>query len=91
MNGEVAYKYKMSTLQAALGTAQLERLDELVGHRRMLFAAYREGLAGLEGITLNAEPAGVFNSYWMITARCTRRLVARPSAVMLSAIGRSSP
>jgi len=68
MNGEVAYKYKMSALQAALGTAQLERLDELVAHRRMLFAAYREGLAGVSGVTLNAEPEGVFNSYWMVTA-----------------------
>ncbi len=66
-NGEVAYKYKMSSLQAALGTAQLERLDVLVAHRRMLLAAYREKLAGLEGVTLNAEPEGVFNSCWMIT------------------------
>lgn len=68
VNSEVAYKYKMSALQAALGTAQLERLDELVAHRRMLFDAYREGFSGLEGVTLNAEPRGVFNSYWMITA-----------------------
>ncbi|MBL8958116.1 MAG: DegT/DnrJ/EryC1/StrS family aminotransferase [Myxococcaceae bacterium] len=67
-NQEVAYKYKMSSLQAALGTAQLERLDELVAHRRMLFAAYREELGGVKGVTLNAEPAHVFNSYWMVTA-----------------------
>src|ERR1700687_2044216 len=29
MNSEVAFKYKMSALQAALGLAQLERIDEL--------------------------------------------------------------
>jgi perosamine synthetase len=68
INDEVAYKYKMSALQAALGLAQLERLDELVEHRRMLFGAYREGLGDIEGLTLNAEPEGVKNSYWMVTA-----------------------
>lgn len=68
LNSEVGYKYKMSALQAALGTAQLERLHELVSHRRMLFDAYREGFDGFRGVTLNAEPQGLFNSYWMITA-----------------------
>ena len=29
-NTEVAYKYKMSSMQAALGLAQLERIDELI-------------------------------------------------------------
>lgn len=66
-NGEVAQKYKMSALQAALGLAQLERLGELVAHRRALFAAYREAFAGCEGLTLNAEPEGTLNSYWMVT------------------------
>ena len=38
MNGEVAFKYKMSALQAALDLAQLERIDELVARRRQIFA-----------------------------------------------------
>ena len=66
-NTEVAYKYKMSSLQAALGLAQLERLDQLVARKRQLFAWYRERLEGLPGITLNAEPEGTLNSYWMVT------------------------
>ncbi len=66
-NREIAYKYKMSAMQAALALAQLERLDELVAHKRRLFAAYQRGLAGLAGVQLNAEPSGTFNSYWMST------------------------
>src|SRR5262249_5542041 len=53
-NGEVAFKYKMSALQAALGLAQLERIDELVSRKREIFGWYRRGLAGLGA--LNAEP-----------------------------------
>jgi perosamine synthetase len=67
-NTEVAYKYRMSGLQAALGLAQLERVEELVARKRQLFAWYRRGLEGVAGITLNPEPAGTRNSYWMVTA-----------------------
>lgn len=66
-NAEVAYKYKMSSMQAALGLAQLERIDELVARKREIFAWYREELAAVPGLTLNQEPAGTLNSYWMVT------------------------
>jgi perosamine synthetase len=66
-NAEIAYKYKMSSMQAALGLAQLERIEELVNRKRQIFAWYREHLVGVEGLTLNPEPAGVKNSYWMVT------------------------
>lgn len=66
-NTEVAYKYKMSSMQAALGLAQLERIDELLERKRQQFQWYKEGLAGINGITLNAEPKGVRNAFWMVT------------------------
>lgn len=66
-NRMVGFKYRMSQLQAAFGLAQLERLDDLVAHKREIFSAYSERLAGVPGITLNAEPQGLFNSYWMST------------------------
>jgi perosamine synthetase len=66
-NEEVAYKYKMSAVQAALGLAQLERIDELVTKKRQIFAWYKENLSGVEGITLNYEAPGTKNTYWMVT------------------------
>ena len=66
-NTEVAYKYKMSSMQAALGLAQLERIDELINRKRELFKWYQDELGGLDGITLNAEPEGTLNTYWMVT------------------------
>jgi len=67
-NAEIGQKYKMSSLQAALGLAQLERLEELVARKREIFAWYQSALKGATGITLNAEPAETRNSYWMVTA-----------------------
>ncbi|MBP1157792.1 MULTISPECIES: DegT/DnrJ/EryC1/StrS family aminotransferase [unclassified Paenibacillus] len=66
-NTEVGYKYKMSSLQAALGLAQLERVEDLVKRKREIFSWYAEELAEVEGIRLNSENPDVKNTYWMIT------------------------
>jgi perosamine synthetase len=68
LNDEIGFKYKMTSMQAALGLAQLERIDELVGRKREIFSWYASRLGGVEGVMLNVEPQGVRNSYWMATA-----------------------
>lgn len=64
-NYEVTYKYMPFNLQAALGYAQFQRLDELVNKKREIWQMYKERLAEVEDIELNAEPEGVFNSVWI--------------------------
>ena len=81
-NTEVAYKYKMSSMQAALGTAQLERVEELVRRKREIFAWYAEELAGLPGVTLNYEAPGTKNTYWMVTAVLAESLGLRKERLM---------
>lgn len=67
-NSEVAFKYKMSSMQAALGLAQVERADELVNRKREIFGWYADELQDIAGITLNPESENTKNSYWMTTA-----------------------
>jgi perosamine synthetase len=66
-NTEVAYKYKMTSMQAALGLAQLERIDELIERKRQIFNWYQEKLGTIDGITLNYEAPDTKNTYWMVT------------------------
>lgn len=66
-NHEIAFKYKMSPVTAAIGIAQMERIDDLVAYKRRLFGWYADRLGGRNDLTLNAEPEGVSNSYWMVT------------------------
>jgi len=66
-DSEMAFKYKMSSMQAALGLAQLEWIEELVDRKREIFVWYAEALADAEGITLNSEAPGTKNTYWMVT------------------------
>ncbi len=67
LNTKVAYKYRMSGVQAALGLGQAERLDALTDKKREIFDWYRTELAGVPGVRLNAEPEGTHNTYWMVT------------------------
>ncbi len=67
-NSEVAFKYKMSAMQAALGLAQLERIDELVDGKRRIFSLYQDRLMDLACLSLNFEAPGTKSSYWMVTA-----------------------
>jgi perosamine synthetase len=64
-NYEVTYKYMPFNLQAAMGYAQFQRLDELIAKKRWIFDSYRERLGDIEDIQLNAEPAEGFNSVWI--------------------------
>lgn len=62
----VGLKYKMSNLQAAIGLAQLTRLDELVASKRAIFSQYKQLLNHLN-IQWNVESKSDVNSYWMPT------------------------
>ena len=66
-NDEIGYKYKMSNIQAALGLAQLERIDELVDKKRLINSWYKRELSGVPGIQLNSEAPQARNIYWMST------------------------
>lgn len=64
---EVGYKFKISNIQAAIGCAQVQRLDELIAEKRRIFLRYRDGLAWHRGLRMNPEPADAVNGFWMPT------------------------
>jgi len=63
---QIGYKFKLPNVAAAIGCAQLERIDELVAGKRRVFSYYRAGLAGT-GLAMNPEPPGTVNGFWMPT------------------------
>lgn len=63
----VGFKYKMSNIQAALGCAQMERIDELISRKREIFSYYRDRLSVFPHISMNPEPADTLNGAWMPT------------------------
>jgi perosamine synthetase len=82
VNQEVAYKYKMSALQAAFGLAQLERIEELVARKRQIFSWYARYGSGVNGVTFNQEAPTTKNTYWMVTAVFDRQFGLRKEDVI---------
>lgn len=62
---EIGFNYRMTNMQAALGLAQFERIEELISRRRRNAALYSALLSGVEGLTLPVERPNVKNVYWM--------------------------
>lgn len=63
---EVGYNYRITNLQAALGTAQLQRIGDFLTKKREIFERYRSHLEGLPNLQLNFVDAGSESSYWMV-------------------------
>jgi perosamine synthetase len=66
---EVGFNYRITNMQAALGVAQLERLDEFLERKRAIASAYRAGLQDIPGVSLQEEAAWASSSWWMTTFR----------------------
>lgn len=62
----LGFKYKLSNVQAAIGCAQMERIQELIEGKRRIFAYYAERLRDLP-LAMNPEPKGTINGFWMPT------------------------
>lgn len=66
VHDEISDNYRFTNLQAAVGLAQLERLDEFVKKKRFMGKYYTEGLQGVEGLqipVMRTEYAE--NIYWV--------------------------
>lgn len=64
----VGFKYKMSNVQAAIGLAQVERIDSLIQRKREILNTYRSQLADIEGVQLNHQVEGTEIGGWMPNA-----------------------
>lgn len=67
IHNEIGFNYRLTNIQAAMGCAQLELLDEYIQAKRRIAAHYAEALAGVPGIALMSEAEWAFSNFWMYT------------------------
>jgi perosamine synthetase len=63
----VGFNYRMTNIAAAIGLAQLERVEQTIAKKRQLAEWYREDLQG-HGVQFQASPQDLFHTYWMVAA-----------------------
>jgi dTDP-4-amino-4,6-dideoxygalactose transaminase len=66
-HSEIGYNYRLSNILAAIGSAQLQVLDERVAARRRTFADYERHLADLPGVEFMPEAPWGIHARWLTT------------------------
>jgi perosamine synthetase len=77
----LGFNYRLSDIACALGLAQLDRLDEMLAARARVADAYREALAGIEGLQLPCPDAGGNRRGWFVFVVQLPRAVDRDGCV----------
>lgn len=67
-HNHIGYNYRMPNINAALGCAQLEHLDEFINNKRVTAAAYAEFFKNMGDIDFFTEPKDCFSNYWLNVA-----------------------
>lgn len=84
VHGEVGYNYRLTNVQAALGVAQMELLDEFVETKRRIAALYDEALAGVPGVSPLEAPPNAVSTFWMYTVRVDSSRFGMSSRALLA-------
>lgn len=64
---EIGYNYRLTNVQAAIGVAQAERLDEFLATKRRIAGRYQSALDGVPWLTLPSEAPWARSAWWLYT------------------------
>jgi perosamine synthetase len=82
IHDRTAFNYRLPNLNAAVGCAQLEKLDQFLAEKRQLAANYRHSLSNLAGIEVMTDPPGTESNYWLVAIKLDRALAAERDALL---------
>ncbi len=64
---EIGYNYRLTNIQAAMGSAQMEQIDEYIAAKRRIAATYTDALSEIPGITPMREASWSESVWWLFT------------------------
>jgi perosamine synthetase len=67
IHNEVGYNYRLTNLLAAMGCAQMEKVQEYIEVKRRIATIYGKALAGIPGITTMKEASWATSVFWLYT------------------------
>lgn len=88
VHDEVGFNYRMDSLSAALGLAQLEMLPEFLRRKRANAMRYLERLAGLKAARVVPEPPGTESSWWLMSLLLAPEVAAAAKPAVIAGLAR---
>jgi len=67
VHNEIGYNYRLTNIQAAMGVAQLEKLEEHITTKRRIAETYTQTVRNIPGLTPMREAEWAFSIFWMYT------------------------
>ena len=67
IHNEIGFNYRLPNINAALGCAQLKKIDKFLDAKRKLFLKYKEVFQSIDGVNLFSEPENSKSNYWLQT------------------------
>jgi perosamine synthetase len=64
---EIGYNYRLTNLQAAIGVAQLEKIEQFIERKLDIADSYRSNLSEIKYVTCPAQRDGIRNIYWLFS------------------------
>jgi perosamine synthetase len=66
-HSEIGYNYRLTNIQAAMGVAQLEQIEDFIAQKKAVARIYEEGFQNLDTITLMPAQSCTSPVYWLYT------------------------
>jgi perosamine synthetase len=90
LHNEIGYNYRLTNLQAALGCAQMEQIDDYIAIKRRLAEVYTQSLAEVDGITPMRQAEWATSIFWMATILVDEARYGMDSRALLRALARAN-
>ena len=84
----IGYNYRLTNIQAALGCAQMEQIDDYIAAKRTIANSYRERLKDIPGITPMREAEWAFSISWLMTVFVDPALFGLDSRQLLNLLAK---
>lgn len=72
IHDEIGYNYRMTNLQAALGLAQLEQLEDFIKIKEENYSLYKKEIKGISGVSLLDFKDHIRSNYWFYSLKCNK-------------------
>jgi len=83
IHGAIGYNYRLTNIQAALGCAQLEKLDEYIAKKRYIADVYTESFQDIPGLIPMREAPWALSIFWIYTILINEELYEMNSRKLL--------
>ena len=86
VHNEIGYNYRMTNLQAALGVAQLELLEEFINRKQKNYIEYQKLFEGFELVELMPFRANTCSNHWFYSLRINRDKIKASMREIITAL-----